>query len=759
MEETLRYVGASVPIHDVKEKITGRTKYVGDMVLPEMLHAKLLLSGIAHGRIKNIDTSKAEALPGVKAVFTYKNSPDNLYNSHKWISGLEVIKDERLFTDKVRYCGDRVAAVVAVDKHTAEKAAMLIEIEYEELPIIINPEDALKDDAVKIHESGNIVFKKELGCGNTDMGMDNAYLIVSDRIETPKVHHAAMETHACIADTDPCGNITVWSPCQVVFQVQLIVSEALGIPESKVRVIKTTLGGSFGGKGQPTLEPVCAYLSHQLKKPVKLVMDRTETIIGTRTRTKTIGTVKTAVDKDGNILARDISMLVDAGGYLTNGSAVAMAMGKKAFKLYRIQNQSYSTTTVYTNTPIGGAARGYGSPQLHTLTEINIDNAARGLGMDPVELRLKNLVHPYDKDPIGGPDLGNARVIDCVVKGAEVFNWKERFTRQKDGGRFVRGVGMACCAHGNGYFGAYPDFITVSLRISGDGCAVLKGAFHDLGCGTNTTMMQIVAETLDMDIEKVFVPGADTLASPFDSAGTQASRVTFVCGGAAMKAAQLVKEKIMKYGAGIFECNIEDLVMKKGFMWDRRKESEKMSYGEIASIIQTKYSDEAGETVTYQSPGNPASYGVNFVEVEVDTVTGMVKILDFLAVHDIGKAINPEFVIGQIQGAVQMGIGMALSEEITLDSKGRIQNDRFGRYLVVNAPDMPDVKVLLIEEGEEYGPYGAKSVGEVAAVAAPPAIINAINNALDINIDVLPAIPERIMEKIKKKKGQYSDCL
>lgn len=755
MAEKLRYVGANVPIHDVREKITGKTKYVGDMELPGMLYAKLLLSRIAHGWIKNIDTSKAEALPGVRAVFTYKNSPDNLYNSHKWISGLEVVKDERLFTDKVRYYGDRVAAVVAVDKYTAEKAVRLIEVEYEELPAIINPEDALKDDAVKIHESGNVIFGNEFGCGNPDKEMEKAYLVVSDKIETPKVHHAAMETHACIADTDPCGNITIWTPCQVVFQVQLIASEALGIPESKVRVIKTTLGGSFGGKSQPVLEPVCAFLSSQLKKPIKLMMDRTESIVGTRTRNKTIGTVKTAVDENGIILSRDIYMLVDSGAYYTNASAVAMAMGKKAFKLYRIKNQRFSTASVYTNTPIGGACRGYGSPQFHAVTEINIDNAARKLGMDPVEFRLKNLVHPFDKDPTGGPDLGNARVIDCVTKGAEAFNWKDRFTRKKDDGRFVRGVGMACCAHGNGYFGAYPDFITMSLRISADGCALLKGALHDLGCGTNTTMMQIVAETLDMDINNVYIAETDTLVSPFDSAGSQASRVTYVCGGAAMKAAQMVKEKMIKYGAGIFECNIEDVVMENGFIWNRHRESDKMSYGDIAAIIQTKYSDEAGETVTYQSPGNPTSYGVNFVEVEVDTVTGMVKVLDVLAVHDIGKAINPGFVAGQIQGSIQMGMGMALSEDITFDKNGKIQNDRFGRYMVVNAPDMPDVKVLLVEEGEEYGPYGAKSVGEVATVASPAAIINAINNALDINIDVLPATPERIMEKIREKRKLY----
>ncbi|HYE81050.1 MAG TPA: molybdopterin cofactor-binding domain-containing protein [Clostridia bacterium] len=751
MGESTRYVGTYVPIHDVREKLTGKVKYVGDMVLPEMLHARLLLSNIAHGRIKSIDTSKAEALLGVKAVYTYKNSSDNLYNSHKWISGLEVVKDERLFTDKVRYYGDRVAAVVAADRHTAEKAVRLIEVEYEELPVIIDPEEALKDDAVRIHECENVIFRKEFGCGDTEKGMENAYLVVRDRIETPKVHHGAMETHACIADTDPCGNITVWSPCQVIFQVQLIVAEALGIPESQVRVIKTTLGGSFGGKSLPTVEPVCAFLSYQLKKPVKLIMDRAETIIGTRTRNKIIGTVKTAVDKEGYILARDIHVLVDGGAYFTNGSAVAMAMGKKAFKLYSIKNQKYSAVSVYTNTPVGGACRGYGSPQIHAVTEINIDNAARKLGMDPVELRLKNLVKPYDKDLIGGPDLGNARVIDCVEKGAEAFEWKERFTRKKGEGRFVRGVGMACCAHGNGYYGAYPDFITMALRISGDGIAVLKGALHDLGCGTNTATRQIVADTLNMDIEKVYIPEADTLVSPFDSAGTQASRVTYVCGGAAMKVAQLVKEKITRYSADYFECNIEDVVMEKGFIWNKRKESVKLSYGDIAAIIQAKYSDEAGETVTYQAPGNPASYAANFVEVEVDTVTGMVKVLDFLAVHDIGKAINPGFVTGQIQGAVQMGIGMALSEDITFDNKGKVQNDRFGRYLVVNAPDMPDVRVLLIEEGEESGPYGAKSLGEVATVAAAPAIINAINNALDINIDVLPATPERIMEKLKEK--------
>jgi CO/xanthine dehydrogenase Mo-binding subunit len=750
--ENLRYVGNSVPIHDIKEKVTGKIKYYGDMTMPGMLHAKLLLSSIAHGRIKSIDTSRAEALPGVEAVFTYKNSPDTQYNSHKWIDGMEVVADERLFTEKVRFCGDRIAAVVAVDRQTAERAVKLIEVEYEELPAIINPEAALNNENIRIHENGNLVFEKEMKCGDPKEAMGNAYLVVEDRVETPKVHHGAMETHGCIADVDAYGNITIWSPCQVVFQVQLIVAQILGIPTNKIRVIKTTTGGSFGGKGQPIMEPVCAFMSYSLKRPVKLATDRMETIAATRTRTKTIGTVRTAVDINGTILARDIHMLVDAGAYFTNADAVAVAMGKKSFKMYRIKNQRYSAACVYTNTAIGGAARGYGSPQVHALTEINLENTARKLNMDPVDFRLKNLVHPYDKDPIGGPDLGNARIIECVEKGAEAFGWKEKYSRPKDIGRFARGIGMACCAHGNGYFGAYPDFITMSLRISGDGSVVLKGALHDMGCGTNTTMAQIVAEVLDIDIEKVYVPEADTLVSPFDSAGTQASRVTFVCGGAAKKVSEQLREKMIKYGQMIFECEENDIIMKDGFIWNSKNAASRLTYGEAAVIIQKKYYDEAGETITFQSPGNPASYGVNFAEVEVDRITGRVKVLDIVAVHDIGRAINRGFVYGQIQGAVQMGLGMALSEELCLDDKGRLLSNRLSRYHVINAPDMPDVRIFLVEEGEDSGPFGAKSIGEIAAVPTAPAIINAINNALDINIDVLPAIPERIMEKIKAKR-------
>ena len=743
--QTLNIVGKSVSIHDVLEKSTGALRYVNDLKFHGMLHAKLLLSTVAHGRVKALDLSRAERLPGVVAIFTPWNTPQIPYNSHKWIEGMEVVKDELLFTDHVRFVGDRIAAVVASSREAAEAALRLIGVEYEELPAVIRPELALREDSQRLHERGNLLYHKELKCGDAVARLAQAALVVEDRVETPKIHHAAMETHCCLADTDEFGHVTVYTPCQVIFQVQLITAEALGIPLGKVRVIKTTTGGSFGGKGQPILEPVTACLSLALRRPVKLLLDRSETILATRTRHKTISTIRTAVTPDGTILARDTETLVDAGAYCTNGEAIAMAMGKKLFRLYRIPDQRYRADVVYTNTAIGGACRGYGSPQICTATEINIDHTATALGMDPVAFRLKNLVHPFDRELQGGTDLGNARIIDCVLKGCEMLGWEEKFNRPRSGGRYAKGVGMACAAHGNGYQGAYPDFITVDLQLDSDGSAILKGAFHDLGCGTVTTMAQIAAEVLDMDLARVIVPNADTLISPFDSAGTQASRVTFVCGGAVKKAAEQLREKMAACAAILLECAPSELGFRAGRVYPVDHPERGVSYGELVVFAQKIRHASLSVNTTYESPGNPTSYGAHFAEVAVDRLTGRVKVLDFVAVHDIGKAINLGFVQGQIQGSVQMGIGMALSEEVAYDPKGRVLAGRLSRYTVFNAPEMPPVQVALIEAGEELGPFGAKSIGEIATVPVAAAVINAINNALGTHITQLPALPERIV--------------
>lgn len=755
MADNYKYIGKYVPMQDIKEKVTGKLRYVGDMKLHGMLYGRFLLSSVAHGIVEDIDTSEAEKLEGVEAVFTYKNTPNIKYNSHRWYEGHRVPEDETMFTSKARFVGDKIAAVVAKDLRTADRAIGLIKVKYKELPPVIDPKEALKETSPKVHEDTNLIFSKEMNYGDCESEFSRAEHIVEDIVTTQKVHHAAIEPHACISSIDEFNNIVVWSPCQEVFQTQLIVAEALGIAKSKVRVIKTAMGGSFGGKTHPILEPISAYASLVLRKPVQFLLDRSQAIIGTRTRHNVIGKVKTALNNEGIILARDIDLLVDTGSYFTNGIAIAMAMGKKTSRLYRIKSQKYNVKVVYTNTPIGGPCRGYGSPQIHAITEINIDSAARKLNMDPVELRLKNLLKPYEKDLGGGTDIGNGRAIDCVKIGAQAFNWEKRWMKITTEGRYMRGVGMACVTHGNGYFGAYPEFSTVYVRMDVDGHVILKETVHDLGCGTVITMKQIAAEVLSIDIDKIYATEGDTFVTPYDSGGTQASRVTYVCGAAVKKACELLVEKIIGYCASIFKCGIDKVVMENEKLWCKDNPNYKLTYAEAATLIENNYSNGLEVMNTYNAQSNPAVYAADFVEVEIDTVTGLVRVTDLLAVHDIGRAINKTLVEGQIQGGAQMGIGYALTEEIDIDNKGRIKSNTFSKYHVVNAPDMPKVKTILIEDGDENGPYGAKSVGEIATNGIAPAIINAINHTLGVNITTMPATPERIIKALKEKEYRF----
>lgn len=736
MTKSYKYIGKSIPRHDADEKAKGELKYVSDMSMEGQLYARLKLSDVAHGKIKSIDVSKALELEGVKGVYHYFNSPSFSYNAHQWMVDQEELEDQALFTDTARFHGDIIAAVVATDRDTARRAAGLIHVEYEMLEPVVDVKASLSDKPARVHEQrSNLLFEKTIETGNVEEAFEAALHIFEDEISTPKQHHAAMEVHASLAIPEPNDKLTIITPCQVSFQVQLIVSKALNMALSDIRVMKANIGGSFGGKGQPTTEPICAFLANQLKKPVLLETDRFQSMVATRTRHATVGSVKTVVNEEGLILARDIDIIADTGAYCTNASAVIMAMAKKYFRMYKIPSSRYRGRVAYTNTPIAGACRGYGSPQIHAITEIHMDNVARAMNFDPVEFRLKNLVKPYDLDPIGGPELGNARIIECVEKGAEAFEWKKRYNEPVViDKRYRRGVGMACATHGNGYFGAYPDFISLTLRMTNDGAVILNAHLHDLGCGTVTTMQQIIAEVLDIETERVKLIEADTMLNPFDSAGTQASRVTYVCGGAAKKAAEQLKAMLMDYA--------------------EEMELERPSYSDIVRYAHRVKKQEAMVSLTYHAPANPAVYAANFVEVVVDTYTGLVEVKDLLAVHDVGRAINKDFCEGQVHGGVQMSLGFALMEEFQYNSEGLLQNKNFSKYHIFNAPEMPKMDVILIEAEEEGGPFGAKSIGEVCAVAAAPAVINAINHALGTSINTLPATPERIVEAINlKNKG------
>lgn len=748
----MMYIGKNIIKEDTFHKASGRTIYVGDMKRPNMLYAKLILSEKAHAEII-IDKEEASLVEGIEAIYTHEDVPNVLYNSFEWHSSIKARKDEYLLNEKARFVGDRIALVVGNSKNAVEKAVSKVCIAYRELEPVVGLKNAMENEAI-VHGESNLAFTKEIKAGDYKDAFIKADYIIKDLGTTPKMHHAAIEPHMCLSEFDDRGNLVLWSPCQVASQVQMHISNILNMPLNRIRVIKTIMGGSFGGKSIPIIEPLAAFATSELNRPVLLYMNRTDSIIGTVTRNAAQITVETAVNKEGIILGRRVEAHIDGGAYNTNAAAITMALGKKLFRLYDIGNQYYEGNAYYTNTIPGGACRGYGSPQAHAITEVNIDNVARKLDMDPCELRLLNLVEEGAKDPSGATDIGNAKIKECVIAGMEAFDWKERRANIKDKNtnRYAYGVGMACGTHGNGYTGSFADYTGVDMTLYSDGSLFVKASLHDLGCGTVTIMRQIAAESLDINIEKVRITEADTLYTPEDSAGTQASRVTFVCGSAIKEAGEKLRDKLINAFSKFKNVNIEDVETSQGEIIAKGS-VEKYTYSEIVREYEDICHEGMNIYVKYKSPANPASFAAFFAEVEVDKFTGLVNITDCLAAHDIGRSINPMLVEGQIQGGAQFSLGMALTEDIEIDNRGNVRSTNFSKYHMINSTSMPKVRTLTIEGIEPYGPYGAKSVGEMATVAPAPAVLNAINFALDTNITTFPATPELIVREIQKKKS------
>ncbi|MGE5630877.1 MAG: xanthine dehydrogenase family protein molybdopterin-binding subunit [Caulobacteraceae bacterium] len=751
MKPSYQYIGKVFPIQDAELKVTGEQKYAGDMKMPGMLYAKLVFSEIAHGRIISINAEKAKALPGVVAVFTHENTPKDRYNNYAFFVDQAVPKDERLFNDKVRFVGDRVAAVVAETREIAEEAAALIDIEYEELKPLTNMNQALEDKENEIHPGGNLLKESELNFGDAKSAVAAAEMVFHDRIKTQKVHHAAMETHICVADYDRLGYLTIWTPCQSVFGVRSLVADLLKLSYNKVRVVKTITGGSFGAKQQTILEPLAAYMAMTVKRPVKLCYNRRETILSTVTRTATDIAIETGIARDGRILGCSITAMADAGAYVGNTNDLSIAMGKKAFRVYRIPNLNYKVRSVLTNTPISGGCRGWGGPQICTAIEVHFDRISKSLGMDPADFRLKNLVYPYDMENSTKISLGNARIRECLAEGTKIFNWYERKREAKGQGRYRKGVGLACAGHVNGFYGKLQDLSTMTLKMNEDGSFILNTGTHEQGCGTLISLAQIAAEVLQVDPARITVLEADTGRSPYD-VGTFSSRVTYVAGKCALKAAEKLLERILEQAAAILNTSRAYLVHQNGFVWMLGNEEKKLSYRDIGVMAQVKHQQELIVTENYNNVSNPGSYGAHFAEVVVDTYTGMVKVTDYLAVHDIGQVINAGTVEGQVVGGVQMGIGFALCEEIKFDKKGKPTNSSFAKYTIINAPDMPDVKCRFLEFGEDDGPFGAKSLGEIAVIPVAGAVVNAVNDALGLTLCSLPLTPEKIIEALSEEE-------
>lgn len=750
-DTSFKYVGRTFPCDDALRKVTGDLVFGSDMKLPNMLHARLLLSSVAHGLVKRIDTARAERVPGVVKVFTHLDTPATKFNRYVHVAGSHYgPADETLLAREVKFAGDRVAAVVATSLEAAREAVSLIEVDYEELPALLTTEEALGSSEVKIHPSGNLIHQYDFELGEKRPPGEDC-IIVESQTQTQLIHHAAIEPHLCLAQYDSSGKLTVWTPTQSVFGVRNLLSEFFGISCSNVRVIKLSMGGSFGGKQEFIIEPLTAFLSMAVRRPVKLMLTREECIIATNARAAKKTIISTGVTGSGELLDFTADSTLDAGAYVGNSIDYAYALSKVVNRLYSIPRYRHRCRVVYTNKVVTGGARGWGSPEIITATEVHMDKVARALHMDPVEFRLKNLVRPYDTDPASGISLGDARIAECLERGAQAFDWPARYNGERDRGRYRRGVGVACGAHKNGMYGGALDCTSMILRMNEDGSLILTASLHDVGCGAATSMSIIVAEVLGVDPGLITVTRTDTENTPYDP-GCYSSRTTYNAGACARQTAEKLKEKLKECAAFILQKPREYLVAEGGRVFIKGKDGRSLTYREIAAAALRNYTDLL-VSHTYNADSNPGAYSAQFAGVEVDTCTGLVRVTDFLAVGDVGRAINRGMVEGQFQGAAQMGIGYALCEEIKVNARGLPVNNSFKKYNLVNAPDMPDVGVLLIEHDGDSGPFGAKSVGEIAAVPAAAAVINAVNNALGTALSDMPLTQEKILSALKGLKN------
>ncbi len=747
---TAAAVGGRIPIRDAALKVTGALRYTADIKPPRALHGKMLYSTVPHAKIKAIDLSGALALPGVAAAVCYKDAPDVLYNSCG--EDININKTERVFCDTVRYVGDRVAAVAAEDAATAEKAVRLIKVEYEELPANFDWERAMDADAFPIHPGGNIAERVEQSTGDADAAFAKADRIFEGRYESQPIHHAAIETHAAVAAWDPAGRLTVHTPSQDTFGVRINLSRIFSLPMSMVHVVTPAIGGAFGGKIDAVLEPVAALLSMKAGRPVKMELNRREDIASTRTRHGMVTYLKTGVMNDGTIVAQEYKLIANAGAYATGSASIVWALCSKVFRLLKTENIRFAGYPVYTNSPVAGAMRGFGSPQVFFALQRQMNRIARELGMSVLDLERKNLITNEGFDLRTGSPIGNAHPVDCLEKGAELLGWQAALDEQAQsaaaGGRYRVGVGVSVAAHGNGVYGVRHDTCGITLKMNEDGTVVLFTGNHDMGNGVVTLQTQLAANVLGLPMEHIAVVQADTDATMMHF-GDFASRGAFVCGQAAQKCAELLAARLKGYAAGMLGAMAEEVALANGLACapDGRAAT-------LAEIVKFAYDTDKTDLIvshTYAAEACATSYGAHFAKVEVDTETGQVAVLDYVAVHDVGKALNPLNLEGQIEGAVQMGIGHAFREDAGVGETGAVKQMNFRKYRMPGAKDMPKrICTAFIEKGEPFGPHGAKSIGECAVVPSIGALANAVSNALGVEFDTLPLAPDVILAALAR---------
>ena len=770
-------IGKSVRRLDYQTKVTGRALYLADMQVPGMCHGKILRSPVPHARIKKIDASQALKVPGVLAVIT---RDDILHDE-----GIEpyygpVFKDQTLVAvEKVRHVGDPVAAVAALNVDTAEAAIALIDVEYEELPAVLNVHDALTPGATLVHESvripesgfadlaeikpvegTNICTHFRLNRGDIQKGFAESDQIFEDTFSLPATQHSFLETHACIASVEPGGRITVWATTQNPFVVRTQLSNIFKVPVSKVRVVVPYLGGGYGGKVYPKVEPITVALALKAQRPVRVVLSREE-VFYTITKHAAVIRMKTGVKNDGTLVARECKVHLDTGAYAEIGPRVAKKSGYTAAGPYRIPNLKIDSYSVYTNKPPAGAFRGFGVSQSAWAVESQMDIIAAALKMDPLALRLKNGYDEGDKF-VTEETLRGVGLKPCLDEVAKSVGWgkKEEFNSSKvqgsNGDNLKRGKGIACMIKAT----ITPSISCAVVKLNEDSSLSIYAGTVEMGQGSETTLAQIAGQELGIPLKKIQVLGVDTDVVPYDLT-TSSSRSTFHMGKAVQLAAQDILRQLKQTVAQEYGVRGDNISFVEGQI---RLPETVLEYADVMfkrfgmrggtllgeGQVKTSVKDEYGE----KSTSAFWFYAAGAAEVEVDTETGKIKLLKYVSAVDVGKALNPLGCRQQLTGAAITGIGQAMFEEIAYDN-GQIINPNLVDYVLPSLGDMPGViDPICVELPDRNGPFGAKGIGESALIPVAPAIANAIYDAVGVRIKDLPIKAEKIylaLEELRVK--------
>lgn len=737
-------VGKSAVRVDALDKVTGEAVYTGDVILPGMLYGIAKRSPYAHARIVRVDTRRAQAIPGVKAVITAQDVPEILI-------GLRVRDVPLLARGEVRFAGEKVAAVAAVDEETALEAAELIEVEYEELPALLDVKEAMKENSLLVHEnvhtySGlpvpvkntNIFFHETYSKGDTAAGYAQADFVLEHNFTTQVVHQGYLEPHAALVDIGSDGTVTVWSSDKVPFRVRSLMAEIIGLPITRVRVIPSFVGGDFGGKGMIFDEPLCYYLARKSGRPVKMVMSRQEEFLAGSPRHPSMIWLKAGITRSGELVVWEGNAIFDSGAYAAYKPQVGLGGTKKLAGTYRIPHVRIEGSYVYTHTLPCGHCRAPGDPQASFAVESFMDMLAAGVGLDPFRFRWINALEEGDLSPTGEPWKG-INIKETMTAAVEASGWG----KPKPDKHY--GIGIACAERPTG-----TGESSAVVIVNGDGSVNIISGSSDPGTGARTILCQIVAEVLKIPMERITINLVDTDSAPYDQ-GAGGGRTTFVAGQSAYRAALEVKKELVSSAAKLLKCSQEAVPevidVRDGFLFMKSDPGKKISYSQAVKAAG-KSQIMAEETFSCNELEDTC-FATHIAEVEVDPERGYVEVKRITAAHDIGFAINPAAAEGQIEGGIVQGVGFALLEEMRR-AEGKIVNPNLSDYKLCTPREAPEIVTRLIEGAPGPGPFQAKSIGELPTCPVAPAVANAVFDAVGVRITDLPITGEKIVQALKE---------